>query len=101
MMWLINQLPSSDRDFDTFVRPDGVERVFGRGYTSADGEVESRERARAGLVAVLPSWFSAASLSEIEAKIVAFIVANEGEVTRPTAPHEKANVSHTQSVKPH
>lgn len=90
MVWLLNQLPANDDDFDTFIRPDDVERVFGRGYTSADAGNEQRERARSAILHVLPAWFSAAPLNVLEAKIVEFIIAHEGDVSRPTSEDGKA-----------
>lgn len=90
MTWLLNQLPLGDDDFDTFIRPDDVERVFGRGYTSAASELEGRERARNAILSVLPAWFGAAPLNVLETKIVEFINAHEGDVSRPTAEDGKA-----------
>ena len=88
--WLLKQIPTDDADFDNFIRPDDVERVFGRGYTSADTVVERRECAREAILSILPEWFSAAPLSKIESKIVDFIQAHEGEVARPTTEDKKA-----------
>lgn len=88
--WLVGQLPVAESDFDNFLRPDDVERVFGRGYTSAVSIIDQRERARQAILVVLPEWFSGAPLNVIETKIVAFINANEGDVKRPTSVDSKA-----------
>jgi hypothetical protein len=88
--WLLRQLPVDDNDFDNFIRPDDVERVFGRGYTSAATEVLRRERAREAILCVLPDWFSASPLDVLETRIVDFIKAKEGNVKRPTSEDSKA-----------
>ena len=85
MSWLLQQLPTDDSDFDNFIRPDDVERVFGRGYTSSKSAKDRRERARDAIRSILPDWFAAAPLGTLENKIVAFINANEGDVKRPTS----------------
>ena len=88
--WLLKQLPIDGNDFDNFIRPDDIERVFGRGYTSAKTDEDRRTLARDAILAILPDWFSAAPLSVLEAKIVTFINANEGKVKRPTSVDSKA-----------
>jgi hypothetical protein len=90
MVWLLNQLPAQDRDFDTFLRPDGVERVFGRGYSQAVEASDRRERARAGILTVLPGWFGSQPLVKLETTIVGFIRAHEGQVKRATPIDPKA-----------
>ncbi|SPU44394.1 ski2-like helicase [Brevundimonas diminuta] len=89
MTWLINQLPVDNADFDTFLRPDTLERVFGRGYAGITDDKVRRERGRMALLKVLPTWFAPASLTALEQDIVAFIVAHEGPVKRSTSPHAK------------
>jgi hypothetical protein len=88
--WLLMQLPVEESDFDNFMRPEDVERVFGRGYTSAESVTERRARARDAVLTVLPGWFSAAPLTVLERQIVAFIAAHEGRVKRPTTEDTKA-----------
>lgn len=88
--WLLNQLPTLDYDFDAFLRPDDVEKVFGRGYSSAESLEDRRSRARDAILSILPAWFSAAPINTLERLIVDFIKANEGAVARPTSIDGKA-----------
>ena len=87
--WLLDQLDSSSSDFDVFLRPETLGRVFGRAYAHqirTDGQGALRDAVKKAMAA----WLSGASLTDIEALICGFIVAHEGKVKRPTRPDRHA-----------
>ncbi|HLY90699.1 MAG TPA: DEAD/DEAH box helicase [Acetobacteraceae bacterium] len=89
MLWLLDLLETDQADFDMFLRPDAVERVFARGYTSAAEGPQARARAREAVRAILPLWMETKTLIELEQAIVDFIRQHE-VATTPTRAAAKA-----------
>lgn len=90
MLWLLDQLDPAQDDFDTVLRPESLDRVFGRALTTQADPVSRRQVAVAGLRLALAAWFAGATLLSLEATLAAFIAANERGVKRPTGPDAKA-----------
>ena len=82
--WLLSQFEPTSSDVDAFLRPETMARVFGRAYTTQPDDEARRKVGLAGLRAVVPHWFSASTLLQIEGEIAPFIVANEIGVALPT-----------------
>ena len=90
LIWLLNQLDPAVDDFDAFLRPDTLKRVFGRAYGSQSSEEAMRRVGREGVLTAVVPWFGGQPFIVIESVLSAFIAANEGPVKRPTAPDRKA-----------
>jgi hypothetical protein len=50
LIWLLNQLDPAVDDFDVFLRPDTLKRVFGRAYGSQSSEEAMRRVGREGIL---------------------------------------------------
>ena len=88
--WLLDQLDPISPDFDVFLRPESLGRVFGRSYNALIAVPGGRATIRDGLKTVVLSWLSGRSLTEMEAEICVFVAAHEGTVKRPTRPDGRA-----------
>ena len=88
--WLLDQLDPNSPDFDVFLRPETLSRVFGRSYSTLVAIPSGRATVRDGLKTVIAAWLSGKSLTEIEADICKFVAAHEGLVKRPTKPNGHA-----------
>lgn len=88
--WLLDQL-QADRDFDLFLRPEPMGRVFGRAYQALLVAPGGRDVLRKGLRTALEEWLDAKPLLAIEATLCDFVRSNEGEVSRPTPPDRHAS----------
>ncbi len=84
--WLLDRLDPNSPDFDVFLRPETLGRVFGRSYDALVATPGGRATIRDGLKAAVAAWLSGKSLTEIEAEICTFVAAHEGVVRRPTKP---------------
>jgi hypothetical protein len=90
MDWLLDQLDPALDDFDAFLRPDTMTRVFGRSYSRHLNPIQRREAARAGIRVGLRPWLGGEPLTALEAALSAFVAAHEGPVARPTKPDKMA-----------
>jgi hypothetical protein len=84
IFWLLDQLDPTSSDFDVFLRPDTMKKVFGRAYPSLLARPGGRARLRLGVKSALTGWLTGLPLNQLEMDICAFIAANEGPVARPT-----------------
>lgn len=91
LLWLLKQLDPGSPDFDVFLRPETMVRVFGRGYSNQKEGYEQRVVALEGVQALVKPWFSGAPLSDLDKVIVRHIVKHEGRVKVATKPDGKAN----------
>lgn len=82
--WLLDQLDPTSPDFDVFLRPETLSRVFGRAYKALIAAHGGRAIIRDGLKSVVAAWLSGKTLTEMEAAICAFVAGHEGVVGRPT-----------------
>lgn len=90
VLWLLDQLDPAQPDFDTVLRPEALDRVFGRASSTQPDNIARRRAGLDGLRIVLPAWFAGEPLLMIEARIAVFIAATERDVRRPTGPDPKA-----------
>jgi hypothetical protein len=90
ILWLLERFDPTLDDMDAFLRPDTMARVFGRAYTTQASEPAKRRLALEGVRVGLASWFAGEPLMQLEAKISAFIVANELGVKQATKCDAKA-----------
>ncbi len=97
--WVLDQFDPESRDFDTFFRPEALEKVFGRSYKNQKKIAAKREVALAGIKTVLSDWFGAIPLVEIDKTITDFIAANEGQVQRPTSSDKNAKYARRFSIR--
>jgi superfamily II DNA/RNA helicase len=97
--WLLMQLDPADDDFDVFLRPETLGRVFGRAHAAQRTVLQRRRLGLAGILLVLEDWFRGKSLVELEQAIAAFIKGNEGAVSRPTEVDVKAKRARRFSLR--
>jgi len=88
--WLLKQLDVDGDDFDVFLRPETMGRVFGRAYDEQAVTPAGRERLREAVSGALTMWLRGETLVALEASISGFVAANEGLVKRPTKPEKRA-----------
>lgn len=87
--WLLDRLDDDGDDFDVFLRPETMVRVFGRAITSTNDVKIQRVLARESIRNVAQHWFRGRTLIEIEKIITEWIAALEVDVKRPTTVHAK------------
>ncbi len=97
--WLLRQLDPKSDDFDFFLRPDTLSRVFGRAYTRQSTPHKQRQLGLEGVLQILGLWFAGKALVDLEAKIAEFIAKHEGEVARPTKRDPKAKRARRFSIR--
>lgn len=90
MHWLLGQLSPDEWEFDLFLRPSTLERVFGRAFRQCGTPQERRDLARQGVLQVLDQWLAGSTLLQLEEVISAFARAHEGQVKQPTTSDSKA-----------
>jgi hypothetical protein len=99
IVWLLKQLDPTTDDFDIFLRPDTLSRVFGRAYTNQPTLQAKRRIGLEGVSLALAPWLEGKPLTEIEKVIGAFIAANEGVVARATKADVKAKRARRFSMR--
>jgi superfamily II DNA/RNA helicase len=97
--WLLVQLASATDDFDSFLRPETMIRIFGRAYLNQPTTEKRREIGLEGVKSALAPWLQGNALVEVEKAIAEFIAANEGVVKRPTRPDAKAKRARRFSIR--
>lgn len=88
--WLLHRLDPRTDDFDIFLRPETLKRVFGRAYENQVDELARRETAVAGVQIGVSEWLDGVPLISMEGAIADFVAAHEGPVSRSTKADKKA-----------
>ena len=99
MSWLLSTLDVTSTDFDAFLRPETLGRVFGRAHEKQPDVLTQRLVGLAGVQMLLPLWFSGRPLRDIEGELAKFIALNEGIVKRPTVADPKAKRARRFSLR--
>jgi hypothetical protein len=99
IVWLLKQFDPAGDDFDIFLRPDTLTRVFGRAYTKPLTPQAKRRIGLEGVLLTLGPWLAGEPLTDIEKVIATFIAANEGVVARATKADTKAKHARRFSIR--
>lgn len=79
--WLLDKCIRSASDLMLIVRSGSLETVFGRAWTNTPDRTNAVAQIRSALKVMTRMWCEGKTLVEIEAYLLAFIHAHEGEVT--------------------